>query len=70
MQMKFCFFFKLKSYHNAKNCDKNFTCLKCKGKHRVSICTYTAKDNDKINYREKEKMKIKMKSKRRMSTLK
>ena len=37
MQKKPCFLC-LKANHNAKNCDKNFTCIKCKGKHNVSIC--------------------------------
>ena len=37
------FAFCLKPNHSAENCDKNFTCFKCKGKHHVGICTYTCK---------------------------
>ena len=32
MQKKLCFLC-LKPNHSAKNCDKNFTCSRCKGKH-------------------------------------
>ena len=48
MQKKLCFLC-LKPNHSAKNCDKNFTCFKCKGKHHVGICTYTPKESDKNN---------------------
>ena len=48
MQKKLCFLC-LKPNHSAKNCDKNFTCFKCKRKHHVGICTYTPKESDKNN---------------------
>ena len=48
MQEKLCFLC-LKPNHSTKNCDNNFTCFKCKGKHHVGICTYTPKESDKNN---------------------
>ena len=48
MQKKLCFLC-LKPNHSAKNCDKNFTCFKCIGKHHVGTCTYTSKKSDKNN---------------------
>ena len=48
MQKKLCFLC-LKANHSAKNCDKNFTCFKYKGKHHVGICTYIPKESDKNN---------------------
>ena len=43
MQKKLCFL-ALKPSHSAKNCDKNFTCFKCKGN-----CIYPPKESDKNN---------------------
>ena len=48
MQKKLCFLC-LKPNHSAKNCEKNFTCFKCNGKHHVGICTYTPKESGKTN---------------------
>ena len=44
MQKKLCFLC-FKPKHSAQNCDKNFTCFKCKGKHHVGICTYTINES-------------------------
>lgn len=77
-QKKLCFL-RVKANYNAKNCDKHFTCFKCKVKRHVSICTYIRKDSDKSKHKNriakfilkilrmtKRKMKIKMKLKRKM----
>ena len=56
----------LKPNHQATNCEKNFTCFKCKTQHLVGIY-YNPKESDKNDKRvdsDDEKRKVEDKTKK------
>ena len=59
-------FFLYQPNHQATNCEKNFTCFKCKTKHLVGIY-YNPKESDKNDKRvdsDDEKRKVEDKTKK------